>query len=252
MAVDEVLLAEAASSEVATFRFYQWDEPTLSLGYFQSIADRESHAPSRGCACVRRQSGGGAILHDRELTYSLTLPAGHRLARQTELLYREVHEAFIEVLNPIVDRGESGLRLARRNQKSNTAASQEPFLCFERRAVGDVVASLENGPTSDSNVAGSAEDWKILGSAQRRYRGAVLQHGSLLLGASPAAPKLLGLAELAGVAVDPRSLAESVASGIGLRLGIELSRGIVPSSLESMAAELANSKYEAATWTNRR
>ena len=78
MAVDEALLLDAAENGIATLRFYEWSEPTLSLGYFQRYDDRYSHAASRDCAIVRRQTGGGAILHDRELTYSLTLPASHR------------------------------------------------------------------------------------------------------------------------------------------------------------------------------
>ncbi len=81
MAVDEALLMDAVENGVATLRFYQWSEPTLSLGYFQRYSDREQHAASRKCAVVRRQSGGGAILHDRELTYSLMLPAGSPLTR---------------------------------------------------------------------------------------------------------------------------------------------------------------------------
>src|SRR6185295_18138238 len=74
MAVDEALLETAATTGQATLRFYQWQEPTLSLGYFQSVADRQQHAASLDCPVVRRASGGGAILPDRELTYSVALP----------------------------------------------------------------------------------------------------------------------------------------------------------------------------------
>ena len=73
MAVDEALLETAADSGVATLRFYQWNEPTLSLGYFQAATDRDQHPASRDCPLVRRASGGGAILHDRELTYSMAM-----------------------------------------------------------------------------------------------------------------------------------------------------------------------------------
>ena len=76
MAVDEALLETAASLGVPTLRFYQWQEPTMSLGYFQEYADRLRHAASAGCPTVRRASGGGAIMHDRELTYSLAVPEG--------------------------------------------------------------------------------------------------------------------------------------------------------------------------------
>ena len=84
-----------ARRAVATLRFYEWNEPTLSLGYFQRYEDRDQHAASLECAVVRRQSGGGAILHDRELTYSLTLPASHPLAQNSPQLYSAVHEAIL-------------------------------------------------------------------------------------------------------------------------------------------------------------
>src|SRR4051794_22517252 len=80
MALDEALLIDAETSGVASLRFYSWREPTLSLGYFQRHTDRAGHAASAGCLLVRRASGGGAILHDRELTYSIALPQAHPLA----------------------------------------------------------------------------------------------------------------------------------------------------------------------------
>ena len=78
MAVDETLGEIAAESGIATLRFYGWSRPTLSLGYFQNYDERLSHSASMNCAIVRRASGGGAILHDRELTYSLALPCAER------------------------------------------------------------------------------------------------------------------------------------------------------------------------------
>ncbi len=80
MAIDEVLAHSAAERGVNTLRFYSWDPPTLSLGYFQRATDRQTHISSSTCAWVRRTSGGGAILHDRELTYSFATatPVGDR------------------------------------------------------------------------------------------------------------------------------------------------------------------------------
>ncbi|MEM6330787.1 MAG: lipoate--protein ligase family protein, partial [Planctomycetota bacterium] len=74
MAVDEALLDAAAAGAGATLRLYRWSSPTLSLGYFQPLAARAAHPASAGCPCVRRHSGGGAIVHDHELTYSLAVP----------------------------------------------------------------------------------------------------------------------------------------------------------------------------------
>ena len=84
MAVDEALLLSDERTGL-TIRFYQWEEPTLSLGYFQSLAEREQHPPSVDCPMVRRASGGGAILHDRELTYSMVAPLDQRDPRAARL-----------------------------------------------------------------------------------------------------------------------------------------------------------------------
>jgi lipoate-protein ligase A len=240
MAVDEALLVDAAENGVATLRFYQWSEPTLSLGYFQRYTDRYQHEPSRNCSLVRRQTGGGAILHDRELTYSISLPSGHPLARQTHKLYAAVHDAFIATLQPA--RAQPSWTLLRRDQESNIPANHEPFLCFRRQAPGDVVLVADNG----NGV------WKILGSAQRRHRRAVLQHGSLLLEKSPSAPELLGLIDLASAQVEPRQLARAVSIRVAAALGVHLVESSFPPDLESKAEELANSKYGGPDWANRR
>ena len=98
MAVDEVLLEAAAADGQCTLRFYRWEEPTLSLGYFQTYADRWQHEPSSHAAVVRRMSGGGAILHDAELTYSFAVPSHHPLANNRLGFYQAVHTALIEAL----------------------------------------------------------------------------------------------------------------------------------------------------------
>ena len=88
MAVDEALLESAATNNSMTLRLYAWSEPTLSLGYFQRYEDRRLHPESLACTCTRRSSGGGAILHDRELTYSLSVPPDHPMVRTAPLSYR--------------------------------------------------------------------------------------------------------------------------------------------------------------------
>ncbi|MCH8857972.1 MAG: hypothetical protein IID54_00160, partial [Proteobacteria bacterium] len=78
MARDEALLACRTSP---TLRFYRWQRPTLSLGYFQYAAELPLDAVrARGCDIVRRSSGGKAILHEQELTYSLCAPEQDSLA----------------------------------------------------------------------------------------------------------------------------------------------------------------------------
>jgi lipoate-protein ligase A len=223
-------------------RFYQWSEPTLSLGYFQRSADRHKHEASRHCSVVRRQTGGGAILHDRELTYSIALPARHPLARQAQDLYAAVHDAFIATIHTLLPSSPPRWMLIRREKLSILPAADDPFLCFQRQAPGDVLLVPE----------GTAGPWKILGSAQRRHRGAVLQHGSLLLERSPAAPELPGLRDLTGVALEPRQLAVAASDHLAAALNLRLADSLFPPESQSIAAELANRKYGGLAWTNRR
>ena len=255
MAVDEALLMDAAEHNTATLRFYSWNEPTLSLGYFQRYSDREQHAASRACAVVRRQTGGGAILHDRELTYSVTLPASHSLTKQNEKLYRIVHEAFIEILSPPDQPSGSIRALQSRGEAPKSPPNKEPFLCFQRQSPGDVVFISANAPKANvslSPIPACPPADKILGSAQRRYHGAVLQHGSLLLERSPAAPELKGWSELAALNVAANTLISKLSNRLSSALQLELHEVKLPPELESIAAQIANNKYGSSAWTKRR
>ncbi|MEM8678297.1 MAG: lipoate--protein ligase [Planctomycetota bacterium] len=171
MAADEWLMQEAARTGETLLRIYRWSAPTLSLGYFQAAGDREQHPASLPCPWVRRASGGGAIMHDQELTYALAMPQPQTRGF-SQPLYDAVHDALVAELQ---HRG-----IAARRHTDASAPADRPFLCFQRRAVGDVVLNSE----------------KILGSAQRRSAQAVVQHGSLLMRRSPYAPELPGLQDL--------------------------------------------------------
>jgi len=164
MAVDEAILeAVGHGNSPPTLRFYQWDEPTISLGYFQKYEETaQQDEVIRKMPIVRRQTGGGAILHDDELTYSLILPLNQPSSPfdSIESIYQLVHDAFIDVLAQL------GISAQYRRGPSQENAQRGPFFCFARRHRLDLV------------VAGV----KILGSAQRRTKLAALQHGSLILG----------------------------------------------------------------------
>jgi lipoate-protein ligase A len=252
MAVDEALLLDAAAGGAATLRFYQWSEPTLSLGYFQRYEDRCQHAASRDCAVVRRQTGGGAILHDRELTYSLTLPATHRLAKQGLQLYALVHDAVIAELASTLNLLAQRLG-AREYPQPNQPSRDEPFLCFERRTSGDVLLVADRRSSQPEHPQRSVTaDPKILGSAQRRHHGAILQHGSLLLARSPAAPDLPGIGDIAGVEIPVAELSTGLSARLAQALQVEWTMSRLPPRLESIARDVANHKYGAAAWTKRR
>lgn len=173
MAFDEALLEAAVNRGETTLRIYRWAEPTLSLGHFQKAVPADLPDALRRLPRVRRLSGGGAILHDREWTYSCCLPKGHRLAGEPEVLYEAAHLALIRAF---ASRG-----VAARMRGTADRHADAAFLCFRRGDARDVL------------VAGR----KVAGSAQRRRRGAVLQHGSVLLRASALAADEPGVLDLA-------------------------------------------------------
>ncbi|MFH1922528.1 MAG: hypothetical protein ABIP48_21920, partial [Planctomycetota bacterium] len=230
MAVDEVLMEWSAAMGGCALRFYRWREPTLSLGYFQEYEDRKRHAASLDCAVVRRTSGGGAILHDAELTYSFTLPRKGHLALDRLALYEVAHITLIEVL------AERGIAASLCRGPGESTPSRQPFLCFERRAPGDV-------------LVGQA---KIAGSAQRGSPGAVLQHGSVLLKRSPAAPELEGLVDLTQTPIEAEYLVDAWQSKLGRRLGLTWHDGPLSGPEQRRAGELVEAKFGAAAWTRYR
>jgi lipoate-protein ligase A len=247
MAVDEALLAAAAGADTATLRLYQWSEPTLSLGYFQRYEDRQQHAASRNAAVVRRSSGGGAILHDRELTYSLAVP--ERLVPDPHQLYLQVHRAIIDVINRLTGDPCAGWSLRLCDRDRPRPESGEPFLCFERRAQGDVLLDHAGETTG---AAHPTAEWKIAGSAQRRRRGAILQHGSLLLGRSSAAPELPGLGELTGQVLAVDLLQRELPTAVGATLNVEVREARLPAEIRTAAAGFESAKYATHEWARRR
>jgi lipoyl(octanoyl) transferase len=230
MAVDEALLEAAANRRQCALRWYRWSEATISLGYFQRLDEAAGFDKLAALPVVRRLSGGGAILHHHEWTYACAIPSGHWLGRlHHEAYYELVHNRIIAVLTrhgvPIRMRG------------ATTDSPDAAFLCFGRGDARDLV------------VGGH----KILGSAQRRRRGAVIQHGSLLLKASHYAPQFPGITDLVpGFAVDDGLIAE-LAVEVG-RLLVEPSGDAVhlESSLlaedRELAEEFERRKYLEADW----
>ncbi|MFN0056613.1 MAG: biotin/lipoate A/B protein ligase family protein [Planctomycetales bacterium] len=198
MGVDALLLESAVESEVCSLRFYGWDQPTLSLGYFQesnpgAIPDELADLP-----VVRRLSGGGAIVHDQELTYSCALPARHPLSSAPRELYTHVHKLVMGVL--------AGFGIAAQLRGEGSPEKAAEFLCFGR------------GDDFDLVVQGH----KVLGSAQRRRKGAILQHGSLVLRGSRRTPQLPGLWDLTQKRLLPLELADQLSQAIGSLLASHL------------------------------
>jgi lipoate-protein ligase A len=159
MALDEALMDSVREGGRAVLRFYRWEPACLSLGRNQPAAglyDREEIA-RRGLDVVRRPTGGRAVLHDRELTYAVVME--ERALGTLRQAYAAINRALCAAVRDLAVPAVLQPRLASRAPAPSLAP------CFRDPAEGEVV------------VGGR----KLVGSAQYRQRGVLLQHGSLLL-----------------------------------------------------------------------
>jgi lipoate-protein ligase A len=224
MATDEALL-RAAADRGATLRFYGWSAPTLSLGYFQNESVRHGDPLLTALPFVRRPTGGETLVHDHELTYALIVPAAAKPA--CEAWPRLMHEVIAAAL--------ATLTIEARLLESASQNLYEGPLCFHHASPGDV-------------LIGAA---KIVGSAQRRIRGALLQHGSILLARSRHAPTLPGILELTGKRLTPEDFRIAVIQSFEKTLSTRLTAGEMPA--EKPAIEfLATTKYRSLAWNVKR
>lgn len=157
MALDEALMRRSASDGSAFFRVYGWSSPTLSLGRNQRARGHYSPEAARelGVAIVRRPTGGRSLLHDHEITYCATLPASdHRAAREA---YHFINRVLLDGL------GRLGVRA--RLASGGAAIPPGPRPCFDVPSEHEIELDAR----------------KLVGSAQWRNDGALLQHGSILV-----------------------------------------------------------------------
>lgn len=231
MALDETLLEHVGAARVSpTLRLYRWNPPTISLGYFQHFREYQELPPPAGeLPVVRRLTGGGAILHDLELTYSIAVPVRHELLQPgATSLYRTMHDVILRALH------ELGVRARRRGDCREDSFRRGPFFCFSRLHCEDLV--LDRG--------------KLVGSAQRRTHTGVLQHGSIILDSRYPQQQCA----TAGLAADEEQfqcLTDAVASAFVKGTEMALFPGHWSHSETHSAKELA-AKYRSPQWNQRR
>ena len=149
MAIDEALLETA---EIPAIRFYKWDHPALSFGYFGKFSEVANHSAERDL--VRRWTGGGIVFHGDDLTYSIVIPAADPAFSESSMsIYEKIHNAIRAAL---VANGQSA-------ELAGNGAPRISDSCFANPVRADV---LSNGR-------------KIAGAAQRRTRRGLLQQGSI-------------------------------------------------------------------------
>src|SRR6266568_1934293 len=149
MAIDETLLEVVT---IPSIRFYRWNSPALSFGYFGKFADVADYATERDL--VRRWTGGGIVFHGDDLTYSIVIPETEPAFGESSMsIYEKIHNALCAAL---VLSGQDG-------ELATNGAPKISDSCFANPVRADV---LSNGR-------------KIAGAAQRRTRRGLLQQGSI-------------------------------------------------------------------------
>jgi lipoate-protein ligase A len=236
MAVDAALMDGVRGGAPPVLRFYRWDPPCLSLGRNQPAAGRYDLDALRaaGVEVVRRPTGGRAVLHHRELTYSVVAADG--ALGGPRAAYAAINRALVAGLRRL------GVAAALQPRTGARAAAPSLAPCFKEPAEGEVV------------VGGR----KLVGSAQFREGGVLLQHGSLLLegdqrevrawtlGAGPAeeGETPISLAELCSPLPAWERLTAALAAGWEEELGA------APEPAELSAAERAGAALHAARFAD--
>lgn len=277
MAVDEAILREVgAHRSPPTLRLYGWARPTLSLGANQGVevVNREQ-LQALGYDLVRRPSGGRAVLHDREVTYSVVLPLDlPGLPAGIISSYRYLSRALLAGLSHL---GVPVALYVPRASLINGRSSRT-----NRLAGGDVANSRRPGRVAKAACFASPSWYeltsggrKLVGSAQVRRYGGLLQHGSILLHldeklflsllnvdhSSKDDPEAViralqghatALDRVLGREVAWQEVADALVTGFGKALGIILKPGELTAREEALARELEAEKYGADSWTSGR
>lgn len=255
MAVDEaVMLLHSKKISPPTLRFYSWQPAGLSLGYFQKLREEidYQHCRKKGIDLVRRLTGGRAILHNSELTYSLILREDYNLlAKSIEKSYQQISRGLVAGLKMLDIPVE--LKAVERGKKAPRGHSAA---CFDAPSWHEVI--LDNK--------------KLIGSAQRRRDNTILQHGSLPLSLDEKEifsclnysseekrkkARRLFMAKStslnkAGYNFSKKRLQSALIEGLSQALNIEFIKGELSEEEESLAQKLALEKYQNKDWNFKR
>ncbi len=252
MAVDEAILDHVIRAESPpTLRLYGWNPPCLSLGRSQPYSDVDIAAiEANGWQIVRRTTGGRAILHTDEITYSIIAPESNPHVSGSLLdSYQHLAQGLLAALKDL------GANVEMNEEKADVASQKNP-VCFETPSAYEIT------------VGGK----KLIGSAQARQKGGVLQHGSLPLtgdlaritealnfpnaeSCQHAAEKLLArastLESALGRVASWGEASKSFVHGFETALGIHFERNDLSRSEIIRIADLVKDKYAHPEWTER-
>ena len=240
MAVDEMLFDMVASSGTPVLRFYSWIQPTLSIGYFQPYHQAANWHYLNGAPSldvVRRLTGGGAILHQHEITYTLIVQSdklSEPIRNDPKQLYDSIHTALAAVF---ADHGFPAFmrKHAASDPSYRPSLQTNDFMCFRRHSDTDMLLRGK----------------KIVGSAQRRRHKTILQHGTILLNSSPFLPDIQGLQTHLDEGLH-QIWVEQMSASISKHLGIPFNSSLLCRREIQLADQLQRHKYSCDKWNQKR
>ncbi len=235
MAIDEAVAKLHGADSVPTVRFYSWKPPAISIGYFQSLAEEVDSAKCKelGVDIVRRITGGGAVFHDHELTYSFVC------SEESGIVPKNILESYRKICNSLV-------------------------LGFSHLGL-----SASFVPLNDIIVNGK----KISGNAQTRRDKVVLQHGTILLGVDvdkmfsmllvpnekmkgkiieDIKQRVTSVENETGKAAQFGDVAAAMKKGFEQNFGVELEEGALTAQEQELAAKIRAERFSRPEWNARR
>lgn len=241
MAIDEAVLNEiAAGNSPPTLRLYGWNPPAVSIGYFQSLDEEVDTEVCKklGIDIVRRATGGGAVFHEHEITYSIHIP------ETLEIVPNGILESYEKICGGII----KGLA------ELNVEAKFAP--------INDIVVFANGAPK------------KISGNAQTRRKGIILQHGTILLKVDVdkmfsllkvpdeklkgklienVKQRVIGLSDIIGSDFSYKQAVDVFKNGFMHEFsGINFENGALSENEKKLAENLKKNKYGAEKWNRKK
>jgi lipoyltransferase/lipoate-protein ligase len=236
MAVDQAILVANSEGKVPpTVRFYGWTPPAISIGYFQSVAEEidVNTCEKLGVDYIRRITGGGAVFHDKELTYSIVLPEAH------PAISKNILKSYGQICNALL------------------------------LGLGQLDINATYAPINDILVDGK----KISGNAQTRKANTVLQHGTILLDVDvdmmfsllkvpnekikdkliqDVKQRVTSIQHILGKKINFEDVAEALKIGFEEEFDVELIQGILMKEEKTLAAQFEKECFSTTQWNYRR